>query len=311
MKILITGGLGFIGSNITERLVADGHEVTVLDNLHTGNEANVSAVKDKIKIVKADSGKVADIGEKFDIILHQGVYSSSPMYKENKHLTATVIDEMISILEYARENGTKVVFASSSSVYNQNNPPHKEDMEIKVTDYYTEGRYAMERVAQLYHELYGIKVIGLRYFSIYGPHEKFKGKYANLITQFLWAMKKGEDIVVFGDGKQTRDFVYIGDVVEANIKAMNSEIGFGVFNVGTGGSVTINEMIEMLGKKLGKQPKIEHIENKIKNYVAHTQADVSLAEQRLGFRAKIPLEKGIELLAGYYESNPSEIPHPK
>ncbi len=308
MKVLVTGGLGFIGSNIVERLVADGHEVTVLDNLNTGNEANVSAVKDKIKIVKADSGKIGEISEKFDVILHQGVYSSSPMYKENKHLTATVLDEMISILEYAKENGTKIIFASSSSVYNKNEPPHNEDMNIRVTDYYAEGRYAMERVAQLYNEFYGVKVIGLRYFSVYGPHEKFKGEYANLIAQFIWAMKKGEKIVIFGDGKQTRDFIHVDDVVEANILAMNSDIDFGIFNVGTGTSIEINEMVKSLGKKLGKEPETEYVENKIKNYVAHTQADTSLAKEKLGFEAKVQFEKGLEMLVDYYEKNPSEIP---
>jgi len=308
MNVLVTGGAGFIGSNIVERLVSNGHDVTVLDNLHTGNEANLESVKDKIKIQKSSSKNIAELGDKFDVILHQGIYSSSPMYKNNKHLTATVLDEMISILEYAKENGTKVVFASSSSVYNQNQPPHKEDMDIKITDFYTEGRYAMERISELYHKLYGVKVVGLRYFSVYGPHETYKGKYANLITQFLWAMKKDEKITIFGDGKQTRDFIYVGDVVEANILAMNSDIDFGIFNVGTGESVEINEMIKMLGEKLGKEPKVEHVENKIKNYVAHTQADTNLAEQKLGFKAKTSLDRGIELLVDYYGKNPSQMP---
>ena len=308
MKILVTGGAGFIGSNIVERLVADGHEVTVLDNLHTGNEANLSAVKDKIKIQKTNSKNISELGEKFDVILHQGIYSSSPMYKDNKHLTATVLDEMISILEYAKENGSKVVFASSSSLYNQNQPPHREDMDIKITDFYTEGRYAMERISELYNKLYGVKVVGLRYFSVYGPHEKYKGKYANLMTQFLWAIKNGEKITIFGDGKQTRDFIYVDDVVEANILAMNSDIDFGIFNVGTGNSIEINNMVKMLGEKLGKEPELEYIENKIKNYVAHTQADTALAEQKLGFKAKIALERGIELLNEYYDNNPSEMP---
>ena len=308
MKVLVTGGLGFIGSNIVERLVADRHGVTVLDNLNTGNEANIASVKDKIQIVKSDAGKIGELSGNFDVILHQGIYSSSPMYKENKHLTATVLDEMISLLEYAKENGTKIVFASSSSVYNKNEPPHKEDMTIRITDYYTEGRYAMERVAQLYNELYGVKVIGLRYFSVYGPHEKYKGNYANLITQFLWNMKKGEKIVVFGDGKQTRDFIHVSDIVEANILAMNSDIDFGMFNAGTGTSVEINEMIKILGNKLGKELEVEHIENKIKNYVAHTQADTSLAKEKLGFDAKVKLENGIEALVEYYGKNPSEVP---
>lgn len=308
MKILVTGGLGFIGSNIVERLAADNHNVIVLDNMHTGNEANVAAVKDKIKIVKSNSGQIAELGGGFDVILHQGIYSSSPMYKENKHLTATVLDEMISVLEYARENGSLVVFASSSSVYNQNNPPHKENMTIKITDYYTEGRYAMERIARLYNDLYGVRVIGLRYFSVYGPHEKYKGKFANLITQFLWSLKKDEKIKVFGDGMQTRDFIHVDDVVEANIKAIDSQVEFGIFNVGTGKSITINDMIKMLGEKMGKEPETEHVENKIKNYVMHTQADISLAEKELGFKAGITLEKGIEMLVDYYRNNPSEMP---
>jgi len=308
MKVLVTGGAGFIGSNIVERLVSDDHDVTVLDNLHTGNESNLEAVKDKIKIRKASSRDIGELGEKFDVILHQGIYSSSPMYKDNKHLTATVLDEMVSILEYAKKNGSKVVFASSSSVYNKNQPPHKEDMDIKITDFYTEGRYAMERISELYHKLYGVKVIGLRYFSVYGPHETYKGKYANLITQFLWAMKKDERIVIFGDGKQTRDFIYVDDVVEANILAMNSDAGFGIFNVGTGESVEINEMIKLLGEKFGKEPELEYVENKIKNYVAHTQADTTLAEKELGFKAKTSLSRGIELIIDYYEKNPSQIP---
>jgi len=308
MKVLVTGGLGFIGSNIVERLVADGHEVTILDNLNTGNEANVASIKDKVEIVKSDAGKIGEMGKDFDVILHQGIYSSSPMYKDNRHLTSTVIDEMISVLEYARENGSRIVFASSSSLYNQNDPPHHEDMAIKVTDFYTEGRYGMERLAELYHKLYGVRCIALRYFSVYGPHEKYKGKYANLITQFLWAMKKDEKIVVFGDGNQTRDFIYVDDVVEANILAMNSQLDYGVFNVGTGNSVSINEMIGMLGKKLGKEPQVEYVENTIKNYVMHTRADLSHVAAKLGFEPKFGLSKGMDALVKYYQENPSEMP---
>jgi len=308
MKILVTGGLGFIGSNIVERLVADGHNVTVLDNESLGNEANVASVADKIEIVKSDAGKIGEPGGDFNVILHQGIYSSSPMYKKNKHLTSTIVDEMISVLEYARENGSRVVFASSSSLYNQNDPPHKENMDIKVTDFYTEGRYAMERIAELYYRLYNVRSIGLRYFSVYGPHEKYKGKYANLITQFLWAMKKNEKIVIFGDGKQTRDFTHVDDIIEANILAMNSQIDFGIYNAGTGKSVEINEMVKMLAEKLGKDPEIEHVENKIKNYVAHTRADTSKAEKDLGFKIKVGLGKGLDALVKYYEENPSEMP---
>jgi len=300
MKILVTGGLGFIGSNIAERLVREGHEVTALDNYHTGSEDNVKSIKDRIQIMKGNSGELASLGEKYDVILHQGIYSSSPMYKENRHLMATIFDEMISILDYAKANGSRVVFASSSSVYNQNPPPHREDMEIKTMDFYTEGRYPLERIANLYNQFYGVNVIGLRYFSCYGPHEASKGRFANLTTQFLWSLQKGEAPVIFGDGKQTRDFTYVDDVVEANVLAMNSDVGFGIYNVGTGTATTMNDMFELLKTKMEKDIEAEYIENKVQNYVSHTQADISKAEKELGFKAKIALNDGIDKLIEYY-----------
>jgi len=293
MEVLVTGGAGFVGSNLVERLVKDGHNVSVIDNLNSGSEQNLENVKGKITFIKGRAGELERFGKKFEVIYHQGAYSSSPMYKQNPLFLSEVIEDFIKILEYAKKNGTKIVFASSSSVYNGLLPPHREDMELKITDYYTEGRIWMERLAMLYHNLYGVKVIGLRYFSVYGPHENAKKQYANLITQFLWAIDKNEPIVVFGDGKQTRDFTYVDDVVEANLLAANSNNGCGVYNVGTGKNYTINEMINMLEKQTGKKTRIEHIENKIKNYVQETLADVTKAEKELGFRANISLEEGI------------------
>ena len=299
MKILVTGGLGFIGSNLAERLLNEGHDVSVLDNLHTGNKDNVQSIKDRISIFEMDSGDIEKTGEKYDVIFHQGVYSSSPMYKKNPHLTAKAVDEWISILEYAKANNSKIVFACSSSVYNGQEPPHREDMEIKVTDYYTEARYAMERLAKLYNDLYGVHSVGLRYFSCYGPHESSKKTYANLITQFLWDMKKDQRPVIFGDGSQTRDFTYVDDVVEANIKALAYD-KFGIFNVGNGRSASLNDVVKILNEKLGKNIEPVYQENKIKNYVQHTLADTSKAEQELGFKAKTSLEQGIEKLIGCY-----------
>lgn len=299
MKVLVTGALGFIGSNLTERLVREGHEVTALDNMHTGSEENVSAIKNKIKIIKADAGDIGKTSEKFDVIFHEGVYSSSPMYKENPHLTAKAIDEWVSILEYSRKNNTKIVYASSSSLYNGNKPPHKEDMPIFITDFYTEGRYAMERLAKLYGELYGVCSVGLRYFSVYGPHERSKGKYANLITQFLWEMKAGRQPVILGDGSQTRDFIYVDDVVEANLLALK----YGktdVFNVGTGKSISLKDMAALLARKLGVSIAPKYEPNKIRNYVQHTQADTTKVASLLGFRARISLEDGITKLIGCY-----------
>ncbi|HSB47807.1 MAG TPA: NAD-dependent epimerase/dehydratase family protein [Candidatus Bilamarchaeum sp.] len=300
MKILVTGALGFVGSNITERLVGEGHEVVALDNMHTGNEANISTVKDKIRIVKKSSGEVAGLDEKFDAIIHEGVYSSSPMYKQDPHLTAKVQDEWISILEYVRKNDScRLVFASSSSLYNGQKPPHREDMEILVTDFYTEGRYAMEREARLYESMYGLKSVGLRYFSVYGPHETYKKQYANLVTQFLWDIKAGRAPVILGDGSQTRDFVFVSDVVEANLLALKYGKS-GIFNVGTGKSASLNHVVDLLNKKLGTSIKPKYEPNRIKNYVPHTQADTARAAKELGFRAKVGLEDGIDALIKTY-----------
>jgi UDP-glucose 4-epimerase len=300
MKILVSGALGFIGSNLTERLVSEGHEVVALDNMHTGSEENVSAVKGRIRIVKRQAGDISGMNEKFDAILHQGIYSSSPMYKQNPLLTSKVLEEWISILEFVRKNDScRLVFASSSSLYNGQTPLHREDMEIKITDFYTEGRYAMERMAALYNDLYGVKSVGLRYFSVYGPHEKSKGKYANLVTQFLWDMQAGRAPLILGDGSQSRDFIYVDDVVRANILAL----GYGrheIFNVGTGKTTSLNSVISLLNSKLGTTIAPKYEPNTIKNYVQHTQADTKKAATLLKFEAIVQLEEGVNRIISHY-----------
>ncbi|MBI5224145.1 NAD-dependent epimerase/dehydratase family protein [Candidatus Micrarchaeota archaeon] len=300
MKVLVTGAMGFIGSNIAARLVHDGHEVFCLDNLHTGLESNVSDIRSKIKFFHADAGDVSKLGEKFDAIIHEGVYSSSPMYKNDPQLVARAISDWISILEYTRKNGNKLVYATTSSIYNGQKPPHREDMPVAVTDYYSEARYAMERLAKLYTDLYGIKVVGLRYFSIYGPHELSKGQYANLVSQFLWDLKAGRSPLIFGDGSQSRDFVYVDDVVEANMLALKHGRS-DTFNVGCGKMANLNEVISILNKKLGTNIKPNYQPNKIKNYVQETLADTSKSSSILGFTAKVSLEDGIDRLVKYYK----------
>lgn len=294
MNILITGGAGFIGSTLAEEFVTD-NTVTVVDNFHTGSTGNLQAILHKIKVINATSGQTEKFTDAYDVIFHHGMYSSSPLYKDDPTRVGSTITDFIKLLELARKYNSKVIFASTSSLYNGKNPPHTEDMHIEATDFYTEARVEMERLAQLYTSLYGLPIIGLRYFSIYGPKEKYKTKYANIITQFLWAIKKGESPVVYGDGTQTRDFIYISDIVRANVRALNADKK-GVYNIGTGVETSINEVLEALSKKLGKKVKPEYIQNKIQNYVQRTKADTSLAEKELGFRSTVTLEKGIELL---------------
>jgi UDP-glucose 4-epimerase len=291
MRALVTGGAGFIGSNLVEALV-DSCEVTVLDNFHTGSMKNLDEVGKNISVVNGSCNDCLSFGLEPDMIYHLGIPSSSPMYKKNPMLVGEAINGTIAIMELARQSGCrKVVFATSSSLYNGVPTPHREDAAIPVSDYYTEARLAIERIAQLYYNLYGIDYAGMRFFSVYGPHEEAKGPYANMITQFLWGMREGRAPVIFGDGTQTRDFTYVKDVVDALILA--SKKGTGIFNVGTGKSYSFNCVVELLNKKLGKELVPEYRENPIKNYVMHTQADTTRMKV-LGFEAKYSLEEGIE-----------------
>jgi UDP-glucose 4-epimerase len=299
MRFVVTGGAGFIGSNLVERLIKEGNEVIVIDNLHTGSLYNLKNLN--IKFVKGDAGEIDRIIDPIDGIFHLGIPSSSPMYKKKRELIYKAIEDWIKILEYATKNKIKIVLASTSSIYNGNPVPWREDMQIIPTDFYTEVRYAMERIAKVYNDLYGTKVVALRLFSVYGEREEFKGEYANLVTQFILAALKGETIKVFGDGTQTRDFIYVQDVVEAFIKAMNSNIDFDIFNVGRGKSYSLNEVIAMVSRILDVELRVKYVENPIKNYVWHTLADTTKAEERLGFKAKVDLEEGIRKIIPYYK----------
>ena len=295
MAVVVTGGAGFIGSHLVEELVRKGEEVIVIDNLHTGDLENIKEFG--VEFLEGRVKKISSIKKSVDCIFHLGIYSSSPMYKENRFLISEALEDFIHLMEFAREKKVKVILTSSSSVYNGNPIPWKEDMRIIPSDFYTECRYAMERIAEVYNKLYGVKCVVLRLFSVYGPREKFKGTYANLVSQFLWAIKKGEQPIIFGDGTQTRDFIWVKDVVKAYLLAMEKDIDFDVFNVGTGKNYSLNEVVEIINKTLGKNVKPKYVENPIKNYVFHTLADISKAENVLKFKAKVSLKEGIEILA--------------
>jgi UDP-glucose 4-epimerase len=277
MKYIVTGGCGFIGSNIVRRLSRDGNEVIVIDDLSTGSLSNLPG---KFTVLK----KISDIKkiEDADGIFHLGIPSSTPLYRNDRSLVGKAISEFIEILEYARENRIKVVFASSSSVYNGNKTPYKEDMPVLVTDFYTEARYAMERLAKLYHDFYGVSSIGLRLFSVYGENEKSKGKYANLVSQIIWAKESGSTFDVYNNGEATRDFTHVSDVVEAFVRSMNSDLDCDVINIGTGKSCTINQVIKAVGLK-----NFRYVGNPLKNYVDKTLADTRRAEKLLGFEPKV------------------------
>lgn len=299
-NIIVTGGAGFIGSNLVDKLASD-NKVYVIDNMHTGSEENLAeAMKTgNVSLIKDDSKNIGNHGINADIIFHLGIYSASPMYRENPMLISDVVAGMIGVLEYAKEHNATVVFASTSSIYNGVQPPHNEAVIPGVTDYYTEARIAAERISELYAKLHSVNVAAMRFFSVYGKHEASKKGYANLVTQFVLNIKNGEQPVIYGDGTQKRDFVRAEDVVNALMLATNIK-GFDVFNVGTGKNYSLNEAVEKINRAMGKDIKPKYVPMPVKNYVMETLADTKKSEEKLGFKAAIGLDEGVGMQVKEY-----------
>lgn len=301
-KILVTGGAGFIGSNLVEALYKE-NEVTVLDNLHTGKRSNLeNAIKGGAKFVEGDAKNIKSIKGDFDFVFHLGIYSASPMYRDNPNLVGEVVQGITEVLEYCKEASIPLVFASTSSIYNGIAPPHKENVIPGVTDYYTEARIACERMSELYFKLHNVKIAAMRFFSVYGYNDIGKGKFANLVTQFMDSLLKGEQPIVYGDGEQKRDFIFVSDVVNALLRASTIK-GFGIYNVGTGKNYSLNEAISKLQTITGKKIAPKYIEMPVKNYVMTTLADTTKSKKEIGFDAKVSLDEGISLL---FSSIPSK-----
>ncbi len=294
-KVVVTGGAGFIGSNLCEALVQKGYDVVAYDNFFLGKPENLKGINVKTirgdilefdKLNKACKGAVC--------IFNQAAASSSPMFIQDlKHAYAINIEGFINVLEAARKKNSSVVYASTSSVYGNKNELLREDMRIIPPNFYAASKLANEHLAMLFASQYSIRITGLRYMSVYGPHEKTKGIYANLVSQFLWDMQKDKAPVIYGNGKQTRDFTYVKDVAKANILAMESGIKSDIFNVGTGISHSLVDLIRILNKILGKNIKPQFIEIPVKNYISEQNADTRKAGKILGFKAQYSLEQGI------------------
>lgn len=298
--ILVTGGAGFIGSNLV-RSLGDDQDIMVVDNFHTGDMANLKGFRGHVTV--ADSRDISRTNVNPDVIVHLGMYSSSPMYLANHNLVGEVVSGAISVFDLAAKCGARVVFASTSSLYNGQSLPFKENAEIYATpsDFYTEARIAVERLSELYSNRFQVASVGLRFFSVYGPGEESKGVYANMLTQFVWASRgwsdkiMGRNPTVYGDGSIERDFVHVNDVVRAIQEAMKR--GSGMINVGTGTSHSFNEAMDkistMTNEDVRKKVDFVHIPD---NYLLKQVADTRKAEQELGFKAKVDLAAGLETL---------------
>ncbi len=297
-KIVVTGGAGFIGSHLAEELAIKGHQVSILDDLSTGKIQNIKPLLRK-GVTEFIEGSITDLSllqrifNDVDYVFHQAAIPSVPRSVKNPLPTHEAnITGTLNVLLAARDNGVKkVIYASSSSVYGQNPTlPRTEDMPPNPQSPYAVTKTAAEYYCQVFHRIYSLPTVCLRYFNVYGPRQDPLSQYAAVIPRFTTRISQGQPPIIFGDGEQTRDFTFIKDTVEANILAAESD-ATGIFNVGRGERVTINQLAELTARLMGSN--IEPIHEKPRpGDVRHSLADVSLL-RAFGYKAKYDLEEGL------------------
>lgn len=302
MKYLVTGGAGFIGSNIVAELLNQGQEVVVLDNFATGKRENILPyVKNPLlTMIEGDIRSfhiVRSAVKGVDYILHQGALPSVPRSINDPITTNDVnVLGMLNILEAAKEFGVKrVVLASSSSIYGDSETlPKVEDMRVNPMSPYALTKYAQERYCQVFYKLYGLETVALRYFNVFGPNQDPTSQYSAVIPKFIRLIKNDKEPVIYGDGTQSRDFTYVENNVWANIQACTAEKAPGeVINVACGERYTLIELVQMINKILGKNIEPKFAPDRAGD-VKHSQAGIEKAKDILGYKVRVSFEEGLE-----------------
>ena len=305
-KALVTGGAGFIGSHLVEGLLSKGCEVTVLDNLSTGRLSNLGHIRDHIIFYQGDIRDqeiLVKAARDCDIIFHHAAVVSVPWTVDNP-VDSAMVNQMgtLFVLEAARKNNVKrVVIASSSAVYGDDPVlPKHENMNPKPQSPYAVQKLTGEFYTNLYLDLYGLETVCLRYFNVYGPRQDPSSPYSGVISIFMTRACSKEAPVIYGDGNQYRDFVFVKDVVRFNLLAADAGKASGkIFNVGTGRFVRINSLWEMISKLAGIDIKPEH-EPPRPGDILESVADIDCAGKDLGFEPDYSFEKGLEITFNYY-----------
>jgi len=308
-SFLVTGGAGFIGSNICKTLVSQGCFVRVVDNLLTGKKNNLADIIDKIEFIQADmgDGRVAQSAvEDIDVVLHQGALPSVPRSVDDPAATHKhCVDATFTLLLAARDAGVKrFVFAASSSAYGDTPTlPKVETMPPNPLSPYAAAKLAGEYYCSVFYEVFGLETISLRYFNVFGPHQDPTSQYAAAIPAFVTAILKDEPPTIFGDGEQSRDFTYIDNVVEANLLAARAEQTKGqVINVACGKAVTVNAIINMINELLEKNIKPIYAAPRPGD-VKYSLADISAAEKLISYKPTVPFKQGLEKAIDWYRDN--------
>jgi len=304
-KFMVTGGAGFIGSHITELLISEGHEVVVYDNFSTGRESNIEPFKDRISVVRGDirdssalDGAMAGV----NYVIHHAAEISAiksvedPIYADEVNVVGT-----LNVLRSARDNGVKrLVLASSSAIYGDTGSDPQSELNLpKPLSPYGASKICGEHYCTVFNEIYGLETVCLRYFNVFGPRQNPKSQYAAVIPIFVDRILAGKELHIYGDGEQTRDFVFVKDVARANLMACLHENAAGqVFNIAGGRSVTINELAEILMDAAGNRVPVIHDAAKLGD-IKYSSSRTEKAREVLGFSPQVSLEDGLKQVVAY------------
>jgi UDP-glucose 4-epimerase len=311
-RFLVTGGAGFIGSHLVERLLADGHDVRVLDNFSSGRLDNLAFAgpDDALAIIRGDVRDLPCVeaaAAGVDVIFHQAAMRSVPQsVADPLGANAHNVTGTLHVLEAARRQGVRrVVYASSSSVYGERpDLPKREEQPPAPISPYGASKLAGEQYAAVWSRLYGVETAGLRYFNVFGPRQDPASEYAAVIPRFILAALDGRPVEVYGDGHQSRDFTYVENVVEANVLVADAEAGAGeVFNVGCGQRVSLLDIVGKLELLVGRRIRRRYSEGRVGD-VRHSEADIDKAQRLFGYAPKVEFDDGLRRTVEYFRTPP-------
>jgi len=309
MKVLISGGAGFIGSHLADALVEKNYSVSILDNFSSGKEENIKAIKNKIELIHGDildKELLLKATKNVDYVFHLAAQTSVVESIKDPLKTFEINTKGTRFLFYAcaKNKVKKVIFASSAAVYGDNlKLPKKESFKPSPISAYGLSKYMAEKLSNLFYKKTKLKIISLRYFNVYGPRQDEKSNYAGVISKFISSILKNQQPIVFGDGTQTRDFVYVKDVVKANLLAMEKEnLNNDIINIASSKPTSILDLIKTINKLTNKT--IEPIFKEAREgEIKHSYASIEKAKKVLGFKPEYDLQKGLKETIEWYKKN--------
>src|SRR5438270_7459594 len=308
VKYLVTGIAGFIGSSIARELVRRGESVRGLDDFSTGKWENIAEIENDIDfrgVSLLDQAGLASACQGIEYVIHQAALPSVPKSVAEPELTHAVnVNGTLNLLLAARDAGVKrVVYAASSSAYgNSETLPKREDMIPRPISPYAAQKLTGEYYMQVFSKVYGLETVSLRYFNIFGPRQDANSQYSAVLAKFITQMQQGESPTIFGDGEQSRDFTYVANAVEANLKACvapAAEVSGKVFNIATGKRFSLNETFQMLARIIGFSGPVKYAPTRAGD-VKHSLADIALAQKHLGYSPAVDFEEGLRRTVEWY-----------